>query len=162
MRDRGFGRDSKRFVHGTGSGGVAAGPFLRARERSTPMPSVTFPYALTEKELAELKAHHLACGHLVRGCQDAIFRFRSQAGGGIQSDSVSFRTIEIMESVLESWCETLSILRLALNRDSLQEEPLRFNVGVSPELIANDSAQMIARFAKFAGAAHERERAPRP
>jgi len=126
------------------------------------MPSATFPYALTEKETAELKAHHLACGHLVRGCQDAIFRFRSQAGGGIQSDSVSFRTIEIMEGVLESWCETLSILRLALNRDSLQEEPYQFDAGVYQDLVSGDSAKTIARFAKFAGAAHERERASGP
>jgi len=127
------------------------------------MPSVTFPYALTEKETAELKAHHLACGHLVRGCQDAIFRFRSQAGGGIQSDSVSFRTIEIMEGVLESWCETLSLLRLALNRDPSQEESHLLNRGVYSDVVAEESARMITRFATspFAGAAHERERAPR-
>lgn len=128
------------------------------------MPSVTFPYALTEKETAELKAHHLACGHLVRGCQDAIFRFRSQAGGGIQSDSVSFRTIEIMESVLQSWCETLSILRLALDRDSWQEETQRLSTGFYPDLVAQDGAQPIARFAKslLTGTGHEHERASRP
>ena len=128
------------------------------------MSSVTFPYALTEKEAAELKAHHLACAHLVRGCQDAIFRFRSQAGGGIQSDNVSFRTIEIMEGVLESWCDTLSVLRLALTGDSWQEEPYRFNAGVYPDLVAEDRAQMVKRFARsqFAGTGHEQERASRP
>jgi len=126
------------------------------------MSSITFPYALREKETAELKAHHLACSQLVRGCQDAIFRFRSQAGGAIESDDVSFRTIEIMEGILDSWCETLSILRSALDQDSSREEPYR-NRGVYPVVVAKDSAQMMTRFVKsvFASTSHEHENASR-
>jgi hypothetical protein len=127
------------------------------------MSSMTLPDALREKEAAELKAHHLACSQLVRGCQDAIFRFRSQSGGDIESDSVSYRTIEIMESILDSWCETVSILRSALDRDSLREERYGFNAGAYPNVIAKDSAQMITRFVKsvFASGAHEHEHASR-
>jgi hypothetical protein len=127
------------------------------------MSSMTTPDALRENEAAELKAHHLACSQLVRGCQDAIFRFRSQCGSDIESDRVSFRTIEIMESVLDSWCETVSILRSALHRDSMREEPYGFNAGAYPDVIAKDSAQMTTRFVKsvFAGAAHEHEHASR-
>ena len=128
------------------------------------MSSMTLTDALRENEAAELKAHHLACSQLVRGCQDAIFRFRSQSGDDIESDTVSFRTIEIMEGILDSWCETVSILRSALDRDSMREEAYGFNEGAYPDIIAKDSAQMTTRFVKsvFASAAHEHEHAPRP
>lgn len=121
------------------------------------MPSIKVPYVLTEEEAAELKAHHLACSQLVRGCQDAIFRFRSQAGRDIDLDGVSFRTVEIMEGILDSWCETLSILRSALNRDSARVE----SYDLYPDLMTKDSAQMIRRFAKslFTSHAHVREQA---
>lgn len=127
------------------------------------MSSITFPSALTEKEAAELKAHHLACSQLVRGCQDAIIRFRSQAGD-VEKEGVSFRTIEIMESILDSWCETLAILRSALHRDSAHEEIFGGTAGVYAGFIAKDSAQMMTRFSKsaFASTAHENEHAARP
>jgi hypothetical protein len=127
------------------------------------MSSMTLPDALREEEAAELKAHHLACSQLVRGCQDAIFRFRSQSGRDNESDSVSFRTIEIMEGILDSWCETVAILRSALGRNSMREQPYGFNAGAYPDVIAKDSAQMTTRFVKsvFASAAPEHEHASR-
>jgi len=77
--------------------------------------------ALNDLEVAELKAHHLACGHLVRGCQDAIFRFRdSAADGDGEAARLAHRTIEILEDVLASWCETVSMLRSALDHASSQ------------------------------------------
>jgi len=127
------------------------------------MSSITLPDAHRENEVAELKAHHLACTQLVRGCQEAIFRFRSRAGDGIATDDVSMRTIEIMEGILGSWCETVSILRSALDRDSSHEQPYGYRADAYPDAIARDSAQMIGRFVKsvFAGAGNEREHASR-
>jgi hypothetical protein len=127
------------------------------------MSSITLPDAHRQNEVAELKAHHLACTQLVRGCQDAIFRFRSQAGGGIVSDDVSYRTIEIMEGILDSWCETVSILRSALDRDSSRDQSYGYRPDAYSDPVAQDSAQMIGRFVKsvFARTGNEREHASR-
>lgn len=75
--------------------------------------------ALNDLEVGELKAHHLACSHLVRGCQDAIFRYRdSAADSDAEAAKLSHRTVEILEDVLASWCETVSMLRSALDHAS--------------------------------------------
>jgi hypothetical protein len=77
---------------------------------------------LNREEVAELKAHHLACSHLIKGCQDATIRLRHDRADELRADAqglgVEYRAIEILEDVLGSWCETLSVLRANLNRSS--------------------------------------------
>lgn len=87
------------------------------------MSSLIIPSTLTQQEVAELKARRLACSYLVKGCQDAIFDFRTKAVGipDAEQARAANRTIEILEEALGSWCETLSILRTALNRTSSHE-----------------------------------------
>jgi hypothetical protein len=122
--------------------------------------SIAFPDALTEEEAAELKAHHLACRQLVRGCQDAVFRLRGQAGGDAESDAVSDRATEIMEGILNSWCETLSVLRSALGMDYSREQIQGTAFGLQRESAAENSRQMMARFARSVfSAAQERKHA---
>lgn len=82
------------------------------------MPKSIVTSALTDLEISELKAHHLACSHLVRGCQDAIFRFRGSAAGDADAERVAHRTVEILEDIVASWCETVSMLRSALDHAS--------------------------------------------
>jgi hypothetical protein len=124
------------------------------------LPSIKFPYSFSEDEVAELKAHHLACGQLVRGCQDAIFRFRSRTHDDTHGDEVAHRVIEIMEETLDSWCETLSILRSSLQRDSSREEPYGINVRERGRAVGEDGAQTITRFARSVFAStQEREHA---
>jgi hypothetical protein len=122
--------------------------------------SITFPDALSEEEAAELKAHHLACRQLVRGCQDAIFRLRGQAGGNTESDAVSYRATEIMEEILNSWCETLSVLRAALGMDYSREQIQGTPFGISRESAAEHSRRNMARFTTSVfSAAQKREHA---
>jgi hypothetical protein len=105
----------------SGSAGVFAAPLMLARERGKPMSKPIVTLALNDLEVAELKAHHLACSHLVRGCQDAVFRFREAAAGGdTDASRLAHRTVEILEDVLASWCETVSMLRSALDHASSQ------------------------------------------
>jgi len=77
---------------------------------------------LNREELAELKAHHLACSHLIKGCQDATIRLRrdraSELSAAGQHQGIEYRAVEILEDVLGSWCETLSVLRDNLNQSS--------------------------------------------
>ena len=77
---------------------------------------------LNREELAELKAHHLACSHLIKGCQDATIRLRRDRAAELrvagQNDGIEYRAVEILEDVLGSWCETLSVLRANLNQSS--------------------------------------------
>jgi len=92
--------------------------------------------ALTDQEVAELKAHHLACSHLVKGCQDAIITFRKKTANEsrAQHASTAYRAVEILEEVLGSWCDTLSILRSALSptspRDAAYDHRLELIAGV--------------------------------
>ncbi len=92
--------------------------------------------ALTDQEVAELKAHHLACSHLVKGCQDAIITFRKKTANEsqVQHASTAYRAIEILEEVLGSWCDTLSILRSAVSptspRDAAYDQRLELIAGV--------------------------------
>jgi hypothetical protein len=77
---------------------------------------------LNQEELAELKAHHLACSHLIKGCQDATIKLRRERADQLMVDhpesTVEFRAIQILEDVLSSWCETLGVLRTNLNQSS--------------------------------------------
>jgi len=77
---------------------------------------------LNREELAELKAHHLACSHLIKGCQDGTIRLRRDRDAELrvngQHQGIEFRAVEILEDVLDSWCETLSVLRANLNQSS--------------------------------------------
>jgi hypothetical protein len=103
--------------------------------------------ALNAKEVAELKAHHLACGQLVRGCQDAIFRLRARADGDLESDFVSFRAVEILEDIVGSWCDTLAILRTALNLGSSRHGP-GLDSAVHPDARDEAGADSVAWFAR--------------
>ena len=98
---------------------------------------------LTDQEVAELKARHLACSHLVKGCQDAIIRFRERTAEGEQGQQASsaHRAIEILEEVLGSWCDTLSILRSALNRTSSRTAAYDQRLEVIPGVFKNESSQ---------------------
>ena len=77
---------------------------------------------LNREELAELKAHHLACSHLIKGCQDATIRLRRDRAAALsasgQHHGIEYRALEILEDMLSSWCETLSVLRANLNQPS--------------------------------------------
>lgn len=85
------------------------------------MSSSVHTLGLRERDIAELKARYLACSLLVRGCQAAVFDFREKAGSADERVSRSQqRVIEVLETVLESWCETLSVLRSVLNQTSAQ------------------------------------------
>lgn len=98
---------------------------------------------LNRAELAELKAHHLACSHLIKGCQDATIRLRrdraAELRAAAQHQSVEYRAIEILEDVLGSWCQTLSVLRANLNQSSpgtmdVWQEPPRSPADHSDEM----------------------------
>jgi hypothetical protein len=77
---------------------------------------------LNPEELAELKAHHLACSHLIKGCQDATIKLRRERAGQLTVSypeyTVEFRAIQILEDVLASWCATLGVLHTNLNQSS--------------------------------------------
>jgi hypothetical protein len=81
---------------------------------------------LSTEDIAELKAHHLACSHLIKGCQDAVIRLRAgETARTTEADlaeEVTYRAVSILEHILDSWCETASILRASLNQpnDALQ------------------------------------------
>jgi hypothetical protein len=121
------------------------------------VPTIGFPDSLSQAEAAELKAHHLACSQLVRGCQDAILKLRDDAA---HSDTVSYRAVEIMEAVLDSWCETLSILRSAMGQTPSLQATGGMYATTAGETTSSDSARTLARFARSVfGNAYEREHA---
>jgi len=161
-------RDGQRFVHAIGSNCAAlAVPAVLARERRRPMSPLTFPTALTDQETAELKAHHLACSHLVRGCQDAIFEFRKRAavGGNDENFRLAPRTIEILEGVMESWCETLSVVRSALGLASSHGQPFEPDLQPYHDVFAGSCGQsrrLVDPRHRFAGMADQHQRAAGP
>lgn len=108
------------------------------------MSPFTFPPAITEQEAAELKAHHLACSHLVKGCQQAIFQFRKQApsGGDEETLRLAQRTIEILEDTLQCWCETLSIVRSALERATTHDQGLELDLDEYAGVLAGNRGRM--------------------
>jgi len=97
--------------------------------------------ALTDQEVAELKARHLACSHLVKGCQDAIIRVRQKTSelAHDQQVSTALRAIEILEDALASWCDTLSILRSSLNRASTRRAGYRQRFEHLPGVFGNEA-----------------------
>jgi hypothetical protein len=97
------------------------------------MPS-SLGFSLTPRELNELKAHHMACSHLIKGCQDAAIRLRRLAPSTSDAEqlAVELRAVEILEQVLGSWCETLSVLRANLAQPPLPLDP------ALPRWLAND------------------------
>jgi len=109
------------------------------------MSSLTKPSALTRQEIAELKARRLACSYLVKGCQDAIFDFREKAAAmaGAEQARAAHRTIEILEEALSSWCETLSILRTALNSTSSQTAPGEQSLASYLGVFINESSRNV-------------------
>src|SRR2546426_6901920 len=66
--------------------------------------------ALTKQEVAELKARHLACSHLVKGCQDAIISFRdktvSQSAG--REANAAAPASHTLAAEVGCWCATPS------------------------------------------------------
>ena len=102
--------------------------------------------ALSDQEVGELKAHHLACSHLVKGCQDAIIRFREQTAGETQSQQArtAQRAVEILEEVLGSWCDTLSILRSALNQTSARSPVYDRRFGLISGVFKNEFSRQGA------------------
>jgi hypothetical protein len=107
--------------------------------------------SLNPEELAELKAHHLACSHLIRGCQDATIRLRGGKSGGpdieAQAD-VEFRAVEILEHILASWCETLFILRANLNGSPAGDLPFRQNPAGGPGIFSGEMPGRAAHVAR--------------
>ncbi len=110
-----------------------------------PMSSLMIPSALTQQEIAELKARRLACSYLVKGCQDAIFDFRERAAGmaGAAQARSAHRAIEILEEALGSWCETLSILRSALNSTSSLGTAGEQSLEAYPGVFINDPSREL-------------------
>lgn len=109
---------------------------------------------LSPEEIAELKAHHLACSHLVKGCQDATIRLRrdraAQLSAGPQ-DSIEYRAVEILEHVLGSWCETISILRANLNQPSSGEVAVWQRPAPWPSVFSEETAGKQAQSADRRG-----------
>jgi hypothetical protein len=63
----------------------------------------------------ELEAQRIACGHLVKGCERALFHFGLIAGEtpSAEAAEIDGRAVEIMRGVLDSWRDTLSQLPTA-------------------------------------------------
>lgn len=61
----------------------------------------------------ELKAQHIACTYLIRGCEDALGRVASEwlEAESWEEEAVNARAAEILDTVLDDWKETLEILR---------------------------------------------------
>ncbi len=105
------------------------------------MSSLVRPLAFTDRDAAELKARHLACSLLVQGCQSAIFDFREKAASATATDQQALpahRTVEVLEEILESWCNTLSVLRSALNETSAQRMAGGQWLEVNPGVFTNE------------------------
>jgi len=102
--------------------------------------------ALADQQIAELKAQHLACSHLVKGCQDAIIRFREKTANEDQrlEAGTTHRAIEILEDVLESWCDTLSILRSALNGTSSAKAARNRKLEFIPGVFSSEASRQGA------------------
>ena len=102
--------------------------------------------ALAGQQIVELKAQHLACSHLVKGCQDAIIRFRETTATEDQAQEANAapRAIEILEEVLGSWCDTLSILHSALYRTSSANVPRDRRLEFIPGVLGNEPSRQGA------------------
>jgi hypothetical protein len=67
---------------------------------------------LSTLDPAELEAQRIACSHLLKGCERALFHFGLIAGETpfAEAAEIDGRAVEIMRSVLDSWRDTLSQL----------------------------------------------------
>ncbi len=61
----------------------------------------------------EQHAQHIACGHLVRGCEDAISELQAAPSETNGRSRTRKRAQEILAHVLSSWQDTLKTLRSA-------------------------------------------------
>jgi predicted glycosyl hydrolase (DUF1957 family) len=63
----------------------------------------------------ELRAEHVACTHLVRGCEDALARLASEwlEADSLEEEAMNARAAEILNEVLDDWREALQMLRTA-------------------------------------------------
>jgi len=61
---------------------------------------------------SELEAQRIACTHLVKGCERALFHFGLIAGEtpSAEAAQIDGRALEIMRNALSSWRDTLSML----------------------------------------------------
>ena len=109
------------------------------------------PPRLNREELAELKAHHLACSHLIKGCQDATIRLRRDRAAelrvAVQHQGIEYRAVEILEDVLGSWCETLSVLRANLNQDSPADGPAWQKPAREPSVLSDEMTSTLGQSA---------------
>ena len=67
---------------------------------------------LSTLDPSELEAQRIACTHLVKGCERALFNFGLIAGETPNTDAahIDGRAVEIMRNALSSWRDTLSLL----------------------------------------------------
>jgi hypothetical protein len=82
------------------------------RERSTGMALKGRQNPLSTLDPTELEAQRIACTHLVKGCERALFHFGLIAGEtpSAEAAEIDGRAIDIMSNVLRSWRDTLSLL----------------------------------------------------
>jgi hypothetical protein len=67
---------------------------------------------LSTLDPTELEAQRIACAHLVKGCERALFHFGLIAGetSSAEAADIDGRAVDIMRNVLSSWRDTLSLL----------------------------------------------------
>jgi hypothetical protein len=67
---------------------------------------------LSTLDPSELEAQRIACTHLVKGCERALFNFGLIAGETPNTEAahIDGRAVEIMRKALSSWRDTLSLL----------------------------------------------------
>jgi hypothetical protein len=70
---------------------------------------------LSTLDPSELEAQRIACTHLVKGCERALFHFGLIAGEtpSAEAAQIDGRAVDIMRNVLSSWRDTLSLLPTA-------------------------------------------------
>lgn len=71
----------------------------------------------------EQQAHHIACSHLVKGCEGAASELHAASGETGGQSRTRKRAQEILAQVLSSWRDTLKALRSA-------EEPAQATIPV--------------------------------
>jgi hypothetical protein len=86
--------------------------FILRFERSKGMTSKGRQILLSTLDPSELEAQRIACRHLVKGCERALFHFGLIAGEtpNTEAAQIDGRAVEIMRDALSSWRDTLSLL----------------------------------------------------
>jgi len=90
---------------------------------------------------------------------------QAAAGGDDESLRLAQRTIEILEGVMESWCETLSVVRSALGRAPLHGQPFEPDLQPYSDVFAGSRGQsrrLVDLKHRFAGTADQHQRAAGP